>query len=452
MSRLIAVSRRGEMRALAGQGIFATDCYSQLRQILLDLLGPDHASLLAEPQHNADDRSIDWYTSLDGDVMQVSDLEPDAAASLRKQAADLARDIQALSGLAGKGGQEQASGPVAGQLDSTSLSAILLGLALKHPDPADLWSVGGRPVLVNWGFGPASAGAEPQDLARLGAIIRPAEPAPAPPTSLSPVRQAAVPPPSPAGPGLWPWLLPLLLFLLLLWLLLSALGLVPSPLPESCKHQDHTVLMSAIDQERERAATLDQELAALWQRLLDRADQCRPAKPAAKPGPEVIEPVIGESPVEKDPEPVKPLVRPQPKPEPKTEPARKKPRRNEALQIPDDAAKKKDLSFLEGCWSSETGLFSSSTHEPITAEYCFDKNGKGRRFVRERNGQICSGGANARFDGGQLRLESGMASCPRGNSYVPQKVECTGSEKSTHCMGLEQSPNRNRWKAGFTRK
>lgn len=446
MSRRIAVSLRGEMRALAGQGIFATDCYSQLRQILLDRLGPEHASLLAEPQHNADNRSIDWYTDLEGEILQASELAPDAAAGLRKQAAGLALDIQDLAGLSGNGGPDQRAGQ-AGRLDSASLSSILLGLALKHPDSTDLWSVGGRPVLVNWGFGPASAGAEPQDLTRLGAIIQPVAPAPPPPvTPTAPVRPAAVPPA--AGPGFWPWLLPLLLLLLLLWLLLSALGHLPSPLPESCKRHDDPVLLAAIDQERERAATLDQELAALWRRLLDRAAQCQP--PAPKAQPQVVEPQIGESPVEKEPEPVKP--KPKPKPEPRPEPPKPKPRKNDALKIPEDAAKKRDLSFLEGCWSSETGLFSSSTHEPITAEYCFDRNGKGRRFVRERNGQVCSGGANARFDGSQLRFESGMAHCPRGNSYVPQKVECTGRENTTQCMGIEQSPGRNRWNAGFTRK
>jgi hypothetical protein len=112
-------------------------------------------------------------------------------------------------------------------------------------------------------------------------------------------------------------------------------------------------------------------------------------------------------------------------------------KKNEDLTIPQDAAKKKDLSFLEGCWSSETGLYSHPSNEPIVAEYCFDKSGKGRRFVRERNGQVCSGTATARFQGSNLQFESGQARCPRGGTYVPQKVECTGSENSTQCKGKE---------------
>ena len=39
MSTRIAVSLRGQMRALASQGIFATDCYEQLKSILLQKLG-----------------------------------------------------------------------------------------------------------------------------------------------------------------------------------------------------------------------------------------------------------------------------------------------------------------------------------------------------------------------------------------------------------------------------
>ena len=48
MNNLIATSRRGEMRALAVQGIFATDCHAQLRGLILRHLGPAHAALLAE--------------------------------------------------------------------------------------------------------------------------------------------------------------------------------------------------------------------------------------------------------------------------------------------------------------------------------------------------------------------------------------------------------------------
>ena len=149
------------------------------------------------------------------------------------------------------------------------------------------------------------------------------------------------------------------------------------------------------------------------------------------------------APVEK----VKPDEKPVPKPQ-----ETPKPRKNEDLKIPQDAAKKKDLSFLEGCWVSETGLFSHPSGVPIVAEYCFDKKGKGRRFVRERNGQVCSGTAQARFQGTRLEFDAPIAKCPRGGQYVPQDVKCTGSESRTQCHGNERGGKGLKWDARFKRK
>ena len=440
MSIRIAVSMRGPMRALASQGILATDCHAQLKAILLQKLGPEHAALLAEPQHDAGGSSVDWYAEGQGPAIALKDLPEDEANALRARAASLANDIAALSGTLTSDAQAR-----------QALSGQLLRLALQHPADDDIWSVNGQPVLVNWGFAPGSAGALPQDLTRLGAAIPPPPPMP--------------PAPAPAArAGCLPWLLPLLLLLLLLWLLGAALGFLPSPLPAGCLPVDRSRLAAA----EQRAATLDDELALLWNQLQERAALCKPVKPAPVqekkkepveplPEPEMIEPFLGETPpAPPEPKPV-PQPRPekpkeQPKPvEPPKEPEKPK-KKNEDLTIPQDAAKKNDLSFLEGCWTSETGLYSHPSNEPIIAEYCFDKKGSGRRFVRERNGQVCSGPASARFQGNRLNFESGQAKCPRGGIYVPQKVECTGSENTTQCKGREQGAGNNKWDARFRRK
>lgn len=441
MSIRIAVSMRGPMRALASQGILATDCHAQLKAILLQKLGPEHAALLAEPQHDAEGSSVDWYAEGQGPAIALKDLPEEEANVLRAKAASLARDIAALSGTLTTDAQAR-----------QALSGQLLRLALQHPSNDDIWSVNGQPVLVNWGFAPGSAGALPQDLTRLGAVIPPPPP-PAPPAPV-PVDRG----------GCLPWLLPLLLLLLLLWLLAAALGLLPSPLPAGC----HPVDRKDLAAEEQRAAVLDDELALLWNQLQERAAQCKPVKPAPVqvekeepapplPDPEMVEPFLGETP----PAPPEPKPAPQPKPEkPKEQPKPQEPpkqpekpkKKNEDLTIPEDAAKKNDLSFLEGCWTSETGLYSHPSNEPIVAEYCFDKNGKGRRFVRERNGQVCSGSAKARFQGNRLNFESDQARCPRGGTYVPQKVECTGSENTTQCKGRELGAGNNKWDARFRRK
>lgn len=441
MSTRIAVSLRGQMRALASQGIFATDCYAQIRAILLQKLGPEHAALLAEPQHDAEGRNVDWYAQAQGPARPLSELTETEAQALRAKAAGLAQDILGLSrSLTAEAQARQA------------LSGQLLRQALQHPSPTDLWSVGGSPVLINWGFAPGSVGAQPQDLSRLGA---------APPPPFPPVPAAAPVPISPSGPGCLPWLLPLLLLLLLLWLLGAALGLLPAPLPAGCFRVDGTTL----EAQNNRAAMLDDEMGRLWRQLRERAALCmpetpplekkdEPAAPVIEPQkePEVVEPFLGES------QPESPKVAPKPEPSsqagPKpVEPPKPTPKKkNDDLTIPEDAAKKNDLTFLEGCWTSETGLYSHPSNEPIIAEYCFDKKGKGRRFVRERNGQICSGSARARFQGKRLLFNSDPARCPRGGTYVPQKVECTGSENSTQCKGNELGGANKQWDARFRRK
>ena len=445
MNNRIATSQRRQMRALAVQGIFATDCHAQLHELLLRHLGPAHASLLAEPQHDAATGSIDWYADCPGTAVRCRDLPPDEAAAVKARAASLAADIGSLARrLADR------------QQDAHALSGGLLALTCLHHDADDLYAVNGQPVLINWGFAPGGAGAEPQDLARLGTT------APAP--AVVPVTPA--PPLPPQRAGCAGWLLPLLLLLLLLWLLLSALGWLPLWLPASCVPQPDR---SALQAEQERAGRLESELDDLLRQLREKAELCRPAPPPAPdpaPAPEppaeqpradVVEPFFGETPVEPDPVPApkpKPAPAPsvqQPKPAPKPAP-RPAPRKGEAMQIPKDAAQKKDLSFLEGCWSSETGLTSSRTGGPVVVEYCFDKNGNGSRFEREEGGDVCRGPGKARFKGNRLYMESEYARCPGGRNYVPHWIECTGTGNSTLCNGREGDPKRTRWKARFTRK
>ena len=453
MSIRIAVSLRGQMRALASQGIFATDCYEQLKAILQQKLGADHAALLAEPQHNAEGNSVDWYAEGSGPAVPLTELSEPEAQALRAQAGALAADIAGLA-------KDMTADAQARQ----ALSGQLLRLALQHPADEDIWSVNGKPVLINWGFAPGSVGAQPQDLTRLGGVLPPAPPAP-----------VAAPMPVPVAPrsGCLPWLLPLLLLLLLLWLLGAALGLLPSPLPAGCMPVDR----SALEAEKQKAAANEDQLALLWRQLQERAALCKPVTPpvtpptpkvepkkeeAKQPEPEVVEPFFGETPVEPPKVAEAPKPQPKPKPEPKQEPPKVEPpkqeppkpapKKNDNLAIPEDAAKKNDLTFLEGCWTSETGLYSHPSNEPIIAEYCFDKSGKGRRFVRERNGQVCSGSASARFQGNQLQFDSSQARCPRGGTYVPQKVECNGQENSTQCKGRELGGANLKWDARFKRK
>ncbi|HIW00314.1 MAG TPA: hypothetical protein H9894_03905 [Candidatus Desulfovibrio intestinipullorum] len=461
MSVLFASSQRNDMRPLAFQGIFATNCYEQLVALLeqhRDFLArqgmPNAPDFLAEPMHDSSG-TIDWYARGETMPVPLASLAPEDQARIQETLAQYARALTAL--LDQRQGQgQQALG------QEQSMAAGLLREALQHPGDNDIYVVGNAPLLINWGFAAGTQGAVPQDIMRLGAAA-PIKPAPAPAAApAAPIPAAApVSPPPPAAPvaaapalfpGCLSWLLPLLLLLLLLWLVLAALGFAPSPLPASCFRED-----VSRQSEELRSQSLADEEARLLRQLEERAELCKPAAPPedlhAEREPVIPEPEPVKEP-EKKPEPAveqpffgaAPVIPEEPKPEPKPVP-----RPRSRMEIPKDAAKKNDLTFLEGCWRSRTDLFNTRG-EPIEGEYCFNKKGQGRRFVYERNGQRCSGAARARFNGNQLVIEAPEAACPRGGVYVPQSVNCTGTGASTECRGREHSRRSNTWKATFTRK
>ena len=118
---------------------------------------------------------------------------------------------------------------------------------------------------------------------------------------------------------------------------------------------------------REKPATVREKPVAVREKPApskERPAQAKPAPAREKPAPAREE--------------AKPETRPAPRPEPKAEakpqPA---PRKGEDLKIPEDAARRNDLSFLKGCWVSETGLHNNHG-VPIVGEYCFNGKGGGR--------------------------------------------------------------------------
>ena len=86
MSVFLLTSQRNAMRALASQGIFATDCHAQVSSIIAQHLSPAHAALIAEPQHDPGQQRIDWYACVNGTATPVSALPAEEAERLRARA------------------------------------------------------------------------------------------------------------------------------------------------------------------------------------------------------------------------------------------------------------------------------------------------------------------------------------------------------------------------------
>ena len=133
---------------------------------------------------------------------------------------------------------------------------------------------------------------------------------------------------------------------------------------------------------------------------------------------------------------------------PSPEPVEKKetPRQGEALKIPTDAAQKKDVRFLDGCWRcKDLPIYKNNRvwHDPSNSgtktevRICFNENGRGRATFYDEG--ECKGGASARFSGSRLHMETGKAPCNDNRYVVPRSFECHGSGDETECAVIAKS-------------
>lgn len=477
--------------------------------------GMPHArTFLAEPMHDPRTGNIDWYAE-GGRAVRVADLPAEEREEVRDTMACYGKALAAALGVDGNG---ILSGGLSDRSGSSAVGRQLLLCALKSPDfDRDVYLVDGHPVLANWGFESGSGVGRPVDIIRMGAerVLR----APLPPSAapMAPLAPMPVPPPvPPADPvaaaagrpdmrGCLGWLLPLLLLLLLLWLLLAMLGALPSPLPASCMRAERIDDSALL----EHSAGLADEYARLYPRLQERARLCRrpqedlpsgeadlvpdagaplelpaeqaqpagvepveepavPAEEPADPAEEAKEPEMpffgedkAQAPEEKAPDmadqqPQMPFFGEDAKKqdEPQQQPAGS--REGEKLAIPENAGERKGVDFLEGCWGTGSGLVESEQGTPVVVEYCFDRNGRGHRIIREKDsGAICRSSASAAMKGNRLKIDAARADCKGASrdEYVPQSIECTGKGASTRCKGRESDKGGNvvQWDADFAR-
>ncbi len=479
---------------------------------------PQAQLFLAEPMYDPASGQIDWYTTAKEKPVPLADLQEAEQQALLARTQQCLNTISALAkngtgrhDIAASFLSLAIMHPGDEDIYSADGNPVLINWgfeASSAAQPEHIMRLGGQDQ-------PRPEQPQPQTQPQAQPVPEDyPEPEPVP---VQDTHEAAVTPPpeTPAPPvagrsytGCLPFLLPLLLALLLLWLLLAILGLLPSPLPASCFHQ--TVPMDTdsarsgardsgnqetpdqgLDSELARSRALAQKADNLIDRVMRHQAMCvpketprpvipapqnppaEPVPPAAETVPPAAEPAVPqEEPRQEAPkqeEPVPPAEESRPLAEnempdfgapavvPEKEKKEERPRdakKGEAMQIPEDAAKKKDLSFLEGCWRSVTGLKNATTGRPITAEYCFSANGKGYRKITEDDGQICKGPLKARFKGNKLHIDARSASCPDGKNYVSQKVTCESTEHSTQCSGRERNSRGDTitWGAGFVRK
>lgn len=392
---LITTTSRGNMHPLAVQGILALDRHAQITDLLRSRLGETYALLFAEPVFDPDRGVVDWYTPADARPVPLTALDDAARDAVRERLGGMAGDIRALAETLGEETENRHG--IAGEI---------LAAALSFPDEDALYLVGEQPVAILWGCGPGTPGVEPGDLSRLARLTPPPRPAPlpaAPGTRISP-DQTSAPAEHRERAGLLPWLAALALLLLLLALAYALWGTdeVPSLYPRMKE-------LNA-DQEREIGlqARLSDEIAELRRSVAERKALC----------------------VKHD----KPLA-------------------EQTLSLPDTSPAQPDTAFLAGTWICDAGLADSSG-QPVVVVYAFNGHGEGVVSITGATGVgPCRGRATSRLDtNGVLTIETDSSiSCPGGQSFRGQTVECRRIGADTQCRG-RNAGSETTWEAVFIKQ
>ena len=126
-------------------------------------------------------------------------------------------------------------------------------------------------------------------------------------------------------------------------------------------------------------------------------------------------------------------------------------RKGDPLKIPNDAARKNDLNFLDGCWqTSDLPIYHTkqiwkdlkNPGEKTNTSICFTRKGSGYATFQANGG--CRGNVHARFKGNVLLIETDRASCKYSSFIAPRSFECRGSGNKTECQVVANGEVRKR--------
>ena len=434
---LIATTQSG-VRPLGVRGEPLHNAAPQLRRVVRRRLGDETAGLLADPQPHENGKTIDWYADWPGPVQPLSALDAagraEALQTVERGLADIRRLGDTLAG--------------AGPREDMGIVGLSLQLAARAPSPSFIFLVGGRPVIVCWGYekeaaasllpptlpGPAPASPpQPQPVSEppMRRPVLGATPAALPPAALPVVRSAA---------ATIPWFRTLLLALPLLLLLLGAAWLLRKVLPSDPALALATregpdappatepppdplpALKAAYATEQSRERVLKVELSLVEAELKKRIADCKPPEPPKPPQVAVAPP-----PPQAQPQP-RPAPAPQ-APQPQARPTRPG---DDRLRLP---APTNDYSFMSGCWRTDPFRHEPMQMQSGISSYCFDANGNGQLEWR-RGRTACRTRAQARFDGAMLRVRDSDSTCNDGSRWFADQLVChRGVDNVAQCSG-----------------
>jgi hypothetical protein len=502
---LLVTSHAGAYRPLGFGGEPVHGNYRKLVAVIESRLGPAAARYLARPEMHEASRSIGWHATVDGPVRRWSELTPTEQASLgpifeilRAKLQGLVRDLEA-AGPSATGASPSARGGAQENFGHA------LRLALRSPGMDNLFFVGDQPVLALWGFeggaGPGfdSLGFRP-DIARglratevavvpagrpwwrwllwlLGLLLLllllllalhsclrvpvplvdkflPQSLQPAPESPVAPNQATSngttilgpngtttvVPGGTVTGPGngtvvpgengtVAPG---------------TNEGAVPGTTPDTAKGtqpdqgsqgqgnqppgpNETPNEQNQADQNKNNQDQNNQDQTGQNKDNQANQDQSKQNQDQQNQN--------GQNSQNQPPKPEQPQNQ-----QPQNQPGNNPP--TEGLKLPPPGGTGQNLGFLQGEWTSKSGLFDRATGKPLRQTYSFDEQGKGTVTIYRSDSTQCKGQAQAQLTGkGGLTIQdAGPITCPDGTSYAPSVTKCEqGKGGDATCTGVNKS-------------
>ena len=354
---------------------------TQIRTLLAKDLGENVANLFATPLRDDRNNAIDWYSAEKGEATPFNALSAGEQASFAQEIKEKLARVEDLGRRLSSNPQNQTAQTYAGLLKSIQ----------NYPDSSKIFIVNRHPVIAFWGF----HARQQIDIPRAAVVAAAVAP--------------SIPPPHVA----------------------SATDAANGSLINSANvDTHHTSEVSNFNTPTPGNAAVASQPRSFWSRygwwllilllLLF-------GTPTFLKGCSTDFPLFGDPHQHSSQGPisVSPSVA-----APEVGPAVATPEVDPAVATPEpsltkEALKQNDLSIFNGNWNLITSLFNDRTKEPIMLEFYFDKNGQGTATVNEKNGNVCTGSANARIiSENTFSLSYSQLQCTTGVYYKPASANC----------------------------
>ena len=366
---------------------------TQIRTLLTKDLGENIANLFATPLRDDRNNAIDWYSAEKGQVTPFNTLSTGEQASFTQEIKEKLARVEDLGRRLSSNPQNQTARTYAGLLKSIQ----------NYPDASQIFIVNNHPVIAFWGFHTRQQLDIPK-AAALAAAVAPSIPT----QEVASVTEAA------NGS------------------LINSANLISPPTSDFSNFNSPTLGNSAAaTQHRSFWSRYGWWLLILLLLLI--------GTPTFLKGCSTDFPLFGaphqhssqgpnsEGPAVAVPEPS--LTHQHSSQGPNSE--------GPAVAVPEpsltiEALKQKDVSIFNGNWNLITSLVNKNTNELIKLNFDFDKNGQGTATIKEKNGRVCNGSANAKINSDNtFSLAYSELSCNNSGSYVSGSATCKVSYDST---------------------